>query len=171
MASQTLRIVTAALLITSPASAAALCHPALESAVQADRHSGSPAEPAKQPRPPWKYWQGESKAELGITDQQSGEIEQIFQATMPGLKAIKHKLDRLETALSQTIKDGHADLATVSQQVEQFENTRAELGKGRTLQLYRMRAVLTADQRSKLKAMMDRWEATHRKSSDPAVRR
>ena len=56
--------------------------------------------------------------ELGITNQQSADIEQIFQATLPKLEAAKDKLDKLEATLSQIIKDNTADLATVAQQVD-----------------------------------------------------
>jgi hypothetical protein len=45
---------------------------------------------------------------------------------------------------------------------------RAELYKTRTLMLYRMRLVLSADQRAKLQA---RWEADHKKPSEPSGRR
>jgi Spy/CpxP family protein refolding chaperone len=117
---------------------------------------------------PWKFWQGDSKAELGITNQQSSDIEQIFQANLPKLEASKEKIDKLEATLSQTIKDNTADLATVAQQVDRLEAARADLYKTRTLMLYRMRGVLSADQRTKLQAL---WEAGRAKGPDPAVRR
>ena len=90
---------------------------------------------------------------------------------MPTLEALKEKVDSLEAGVSQTIKDGSADLAVVTQQVDRFEAARADLSKTRTLMLYRMRGVLTADQRTRLKAMMDRWEAAHRRTPDLPVRR
>src|SRR4051794_8231709 len=117
---------------------------------------------------PWKFWQGDSKVQLGITNQQSADIEQIFQATLPKLEAAKDKIDKLEATLSQTIKDNTADLATVAQQVDRLEAARADLYKTRTLMLYRMRGVLSPDQRVKLQAA---WEAGRPKGNDPAVRR
>jgi Spy/CpxP family protein refolding chaperone len=117
---------------------------------------------------PWKFWQGDTKTELGITNQQSAEIEQIFQANMPKLETAKDNIDKLEATLSQTIKANTADLATVAQQVDRLEAARADLYKTRTLMLYRMRGVLSADQRTKLQAL---WEAGRAKSPDPAVRR
>ena len=80
----------------------------------------------------------------------------------------KDKIDKLEATLSQTIKDNTADLATVAQQVDRLEAARADLYKTRTLMLYRMRGVLSADQRVKLQAA---WEASRPKGNDPAVRR
>jgi Spy/CpxP family protein refolding chaperone len=117
---------------------------------------------------PWKFWQGDSQTELGITNQQSSEIEQIFQSTRPKLEASKDKIDKLEAILSQTIKDNTADLAVVGQQVDRLEAARADLSKTRTLMLYRMRGVLSADQRAKLQAL---WEAGRQKAPAPAARR
>jgi Spy/CpxP family protein refolding chaperone len=112
--------------------------------------------PADAKRPP-KWWVDEqSRAELGISDQQSTEIEQIFSSTLPRLRAERQELDQLEAALAQIIKDGVADPATVKKQVDKVENLRAELNKGRTLMLYRMHRVLTAEQRQKLQAMFQR---------------
>jgi Spy/CpxP family protein refolding chaperone len=169
-------VLSAALVYAAPASASALCgHDAdLE---QADpQRGGQPPHdrggdhgpPGRDEHRPWKFWQGDSKAQLGITNQQSAEIEQIFQATLPKLEAAKDKIDKLEATLSQTIKDNTADLATVAQQVDRLEAARADLYKTRTLMLYRMRGVLSADQRAKLQAA---WEAGRPKSNDPAGRR
>ena len=66
------------------------------------------------------------------------------------------------------VTDNTADLATVAQQVDRLESARADLYKTRTLMLYRMRGVLSADQRAKLQAI---WEAGRPKSPDPSVRR
>lgn len=112
--------------------------------------------PADAKRPP-KWWVDEqSRAELGISDQQSTEIEQIFSSTLPRLRADRQELDQLEAALAQIIKDGVADPAIVKKQVDKVENLRAELNKGRTLMLYRMHRVLSAEQRQKLQAMFQR---------------
>ena len=166
------------LVVTGPASAGAgpawagsVGRTATEAGVQIDQ-TPAKAEPHKtEPRRPWKFWTGDSRTELGITAQQAADIEQIFQSTMPTLEALKEKVDSLEAGVSQTIKDGSADLAVVTQQVDRFEAARADLSKTRTLMLYRMRGVLTADQRTRLKAMMDRWEAAHRRTPDLPVRR
>jgi Spy/CpxP family protein refolding chaperone len=131
-----------------------------------DNDHGKP--PGRDDHRPWKFWQGDTKATLGISNQQSADIELIFQATLPKLEVAKDKIDKLEATLSQTIKDNVADLATVAQQVDRLESARADLYKTRTLMLYRMRGVLSADQRAKLQAM---WDAGRPKSPDPAGRR
>jgi len=113
-----------------------------------------------------KWWQSEDvRAELGLTARQSTEAEQIFQAAWPKLKTSKETLDRLEEELSRTIADGTAAEAAVSQQVDRVEAARSELGKLRTLMLFRLNKILTADQRIKLKAYHDRREREREGSS------
>ena len=167
-------ILTATLVYGAPASASALCDHDGEAAQggqrgdqSADRSKdGKPA--GKDDHPPWKFWQGDSKTELGITNQQSSEIEAIFQSTRPRLEAAKDKIDKLEATLSQAIKDNTADLATVAQQVDRLEAARADIYKTRTLMLYRMRGLLSGDQRARLQAA---WEAAGPRSDDRAGRR
>lgn len=170
MARQIAWIVVLTLAQALPASAVSFCgHDGM--GAQAEQPLGGRGDHDKDKRQehrPFKFWQGEAQAELGITNQQSADIEQIFQATMPKLEAAKDKLDKLEATLSQTIKDNTADLATVAQQVDRLESARAELFKTRTLMLYRMRGLLSAEQRAKLQA---RWEADHHKSPDSTGRR
>ena len=170
MASHLAWILTATLVYGAPASASALCDHDGEGAQAGQRgdhpQDGKPA--GKDDHPPWKFWQGDSKTELGITNQQSSEIELIFQANLPKLEAAKDKIDKLEATLSQTIKDNTADLGTVAQQVDRLEAARADLYKTRTLMLYRMRGLLSADQRARLQAA---WEAGKAKSKEPAGRR
>jgi Spy/CpxP family protein refolding chaperone len=167
-------VLTVALVCGAPASAAALCsHDGdLE---QAGQRGGPPQDREADHRPqgrdehhPWKFWEGDSKTQLGISNQQSADIEQIFQAALPSLEAAKDKIDKLEATLSQTIKDNTADLGTVAQQIDRLEAARAYLYKTRTLMLYRMRGVLSADQRAKLQAA---WEAGRPKGNDPGGRR
>ena len=50
-----------------------------------------------------------------------------------------------------------------SSQIDRVEGVRSELNKGRTLMLYRMNRQLTPEQRTKLKAMHDRYEASRKK--------
>jgi Spy/CpxP family protein refolding chaperone len=168
-------ILTVAFACGAPASASALCgHDG--DAEQGGQRGGQTTpdrdkdgkQAGRDEHRPWKFWQGDSKTSLGITNQQSSEIETIFQATLPRLEASKDKIDKLEATLSQTIKDNTADLATVGQQVDRLEAARADLYKTRTLMLYRMRGVLSADQRAKLQAA---WEAVRAKGNEPSGRR
>ncbi|NUR53703.1 MAG: periplasmic heavy metal sensor [Acidobacteria bacterium] len=120
-------------------------------------------------RPP-RWWADEpERTELGITDQQSAAIEQIWQNAFPRLKELRERLDQLEDTLSQMIRDA-ADEATIMAHVDKVESTRTEANKSRVLMLYRMNRVLTPEQRVKLKALRDRRESS-RRGPGPSDRR
>jgi Spy/CpxP family protein refolding chaperone len=116
-------------------------------------------------QPPPKWWTDEPlRTELGITDQQSAAVEQLWQQTIPKLREARQRLDQLEAQLSQMILDA-VDEATLVSQIDKVESTRADANKARTLMLYRMNRVLTPEQRVKVKAIFDKREAAHRGSS------
>ena len=113
----------------------------------------------------WKWWLYD-RAELGITDRQSADIDRIFEETIPGQRAKREELERLEGALAIVVKENRADVATVAQKVEQIESLRAELNKTRTVMLYRINLLLTPDQRAKLERLRARRDDERRRGSD-----
>jgi Spy/CpxP family protein refolding chaperone len=113
----------------------------------------------------FKWWQSERFVqELGLTREQSARIDDVFQASWPALHAAKADLDRLETELSRLIAEGTATEAKVLQHIDRVEASRSAMGRTRSLMLYRMHRLLTADQRVKLKAL---YEAVEREKSRP----
>lgn len=111
----------------------------------------SDSKPGARPERP-KWWiEPKLRAELNITDQQSALVEQVWQKSAPLLRELREKLTKLEDALSK-LTDGPDEAAVIAQS-EKVEGVRAELNKGRTLMIYRMNKILTADQRAKVKAM------------------
>lgn len=119
----------------------------------------------QQPRP--KFWQDPKlRQEIGITDQQSAAIEQIFSSSVQSLRDARKELDQLEAILSRTIHENTADLFTVSQQVDRVEAARSAYNKARTVMLYRMNLVLSPDQRVKVKATNERYEEQRRKEDE-----
>lgn len=120
-------------------------------------------------RTPW--WKApETRAELGISEKQSKDIDDIFQATLPALRDAKEELDKLDEAVANLIKEATADPGVVARQVGQAEQARGNLTTKRTVMLYRMHRLLTPEQRIKLDAMFARREADRRKN-DPNGRR
>jgi Spy/CpxP family protein refolding chaperone len=180
MASRTAWILAAALVCASPVAAESLCDQS--GAAKPDQQAPSRGADARGPegrgadgrgkdehRLPW--WKApETRAELGISDKQSKEIDDIFQETVPGLRAAKEELDKLDEAVAKLIKEGTADITVVARQVGQAEQARANLTTKRTVMLYRMHRLLTPDQRAKLDAMFAQREAERRKN-DPNGRR
>ena len=110
-----------------------------------------------------KHWWIDPKlrTDLGITDQQSALVEQIWQKSLPSLREAREKLAKMDDTLSKMIADG-VDEAKVIAQIELVENTRADANKRRTLMIYRMNKVLTADQRAKVKAMFEQNDPNRR---------
>jgi Spy/CpxP family protein refolding chaperone len=100
-----------------------------------------------------KWWQSDHKffRELGLTQEQSKRLEEVFQAAVPTLRAQKKALDKAETELEALIERG-GDQA-VMEHLNHVENARADLNKSRTLMLLRMRKVLLADQWAKFTAL------------------
>jgi Spy/CpxP family protein refolding chaperone len=99
--------------------------------------------------------------ELGLTTDQSTRIEAIFQVSMVDLRREKSDLDMVESKLSRLIET-NADETRVTRSIDRVEMARAALNKTRTLMLLHMRQILTADQRTKLNAMHDRWDRAQR---------
>lgn len=157
----------ALLILAQPAAAWAGPAPRLCASLQQEPQKGADqkSDHAKDDRRgPFKWWINDnSRAELGISNEQSAAIEDIWQASLPKLRASRRQLDELESVLSQMIRDA-AEESLVAAQIDRVESVRSEMNKGRTLMLYRMNRVLSADQRQKLKAMHDRWEASRRRS-------
>jgi Heavy-metal resistance len=109
----------------------------------------------------WKWWLYD-RAELGINDQQSKDINQIFESNIPKLRETRQEMDRAEEELSRTIKEHKADIAQISLLVDRLEGARSQNSKIRTLMLYRMHLLLSADQRAKLEVLRARQEAARR---------
>jgi Spy/CpxP family protein refolding chaperone len=124
--------------------------------------AGLPGEGQASRERPYKWWKAEEvKAELSLSPQQSDQLEQIFQDMLPKLREGKAELDRTEAGLSRLLADTASDEGEVIEAIDRAETARAELGKTRTLMLFRMRKVLSADQNTKLKALHERQRGTH----------
>jgi Spy/CpxP family protein refolding chaperone len=162
--------VVAAMLIVTPGGAAAAppvdaCDgPAVGHQRDDERRQGQRRIP--------KWWMDEGpRAELGITDQQSAKIEEIFQSTLQRQRERWREHEKLESLVEQLIKEGTADAGHVARQVERLHTLKSELNATRIITLYRMQQELAPAQREKLRRMEERREAERRKSSESHIRR
>jgi Spy/CpxP family protein refolding chaperone len=119
-----------------------------------------PNQPPSGREGPKKWWiDAELRRELGITDQQSAAIEQVWQKTLPQRAEARERLDKLDAVLQKMILEA-ADEAAVTAQLDRIGIALAESNKARMLMLYRMNKLLMQDQRAKLdarvKAMRER---------------
>jgi Spy/CpxP family protein refolding chaperone len=107
-----------------------------------------------------KWWSSDRfKTELGLNDDQATRLEAVFQEHLPRLRELKGGLDREEEALSALLRVGTGAEAVVATQIDRVESARSELSKLRTLMLFRMRRLLSADQRAALDELHRRDEA------------
>src|SRR5215472_12191137 len=114
----------------------------------------APAQPS-QPRG-FAWWRTDQfQKNLGLSTDQVGRLEAVFQTALPELRKGRDDLDRQEAELSRLI-EMNADETVVTHQVDKVEQIRSHLNKARTLVLLHHRQLLTPEQRVKLKAMRDR---------------
>jgi Spy/CpxP family protein refolding chaperone len=100
-----------------------------------------------------KWWQAghQFKKELELTQEQSRRLEDVFQAALPALRALKKGLDKAETELEALVERG-GDQA-VMEHLNHVEIARADLNKARYMMLLRMRKVLTTSQWARFTAL------------------
>lgn len=112
-------------------------------------------------RPPHWWIDAQLRQQLAITDGQSNSIEDIWQKSLPELRKLREQLMALQDQVSKMVDEGAAE-ASVTAQIEQTENTRAQYNKMRTLMIYRMHRVLNPEQRAKVKAISPPLYDDHR---------
>lgn len=120
-----------------------------------DQRAGDPRGGPR--RGPAKWWQV-YKNELRLTPEQCSRIDAVFEATFPQLRASYEELNKREEQLSTLISANDATEAQVLRLADQIEAIRSELSKTRVLMLFRMRRVLSPEQRNKLQELQKEQE-------------
>lgn len=116
---------------------------------------------------PFKWWQDDKfKAQLQLSTEQCARLEKVYQDFKPKMTDQLTRLDDQQQKLSDVIAAGVLPEPEVVRMIDQVETAKAELGKTRTLMTYRLRQLLTPDQRTKMKALHDAWEK-ERKQQGP----
>ena len=142
-----------------PAGAAELCEAGQQRAAQTQqgKTDDKTKKDGKGEQPQRRHWWSDPKlrAELGITDQQSAAVEQIWQRELPKLRDTRQKLMKLEEELTRLTSDKTADEPAVIAKIDAVETARADGNKRRTAMIYRMHKVLTPEQRAKVEAMFE----------------
>src|SRR5690349_1269650 len=95
----------------------------------------------------FRWWKDDKfQKELALTPDQCARIDAVFQAASPELRAQQRALSNLEDELSKLVSEGTAEDREVEHFVSKVEGARADLGKMRTMMIFRMRRILTTDQ-------------------------
>ena len=135
-------------------------HPQFEATDQAEPRTD--AKPAQDRR--FKWWKDASvQKELGMSTAQSDKINKIWETSVPSLRAAHDELEALEAELSRLIRENTADEKIVALQIDHVEAHRSQVNKARSLMLYRMHRVLTANQYQTLTTLMDKWRKDREK--------
>jgi Spy/CpxP family protein refolding chaperone len=107
-----------------------------------------------------KWWRSdEMRAEFGITDAQSVELERIFQSFVAALKSGMMDVDRYQKDVSKLMAEPSASEVDVIQAINRLEAAKADLGRTRSLMLFRMYRVLSPEQREKVKKFHEQKDA------------
>ena len=146
---------------------AAMVLPSALDAYQADKPTQQQRDSRQDDPQRRKWWLNpDDRKALGLTDDQANQIDKIFESTMPSQRAKWHEFEQLEDDLQKMFKESTTDVASFTQKVTQVEKMRAELATTRSTMLYRMRQVLTAQQRPKLDALLKARSEARRRQSD-----
>lgn len=112
-----------------------------------------------------KWWKDNPfRQELGLTDEQSSKIDAIFQSTVPVLRQ-QYDTSKAEERQLQKLVDANESEDVVSRQIDKADESRCAFNKTRVLMLYKMRLVLSPEQRAKFRKVHDDWERQRRKSA------
>lgn len=101
--------------------------------------------------PDGKWWKRPRvAAAIGLTSEQTRQIEDIFSRARPALIDLKGDLEKKEGALQDLLDDSGAGRGQIASLVEAVEDARAELQKARILMVLDMKQVLKPEQWSRL---------------------
>lgn len=114
----------------------------------------------------FRWWKDDGfTRELSLTPDQSSRIEEVFQASQPALRAQSRALSKLEDELSKLVQEARVEESEVDHFVGKVESARADLAKTRTMMIYRIRRILTAEQHAKLQTLFEKREKERRGKS------
>jgi Spy/CpxP family protein refolding chaperone len=104
-----------------------------------------------------KWWSSdEGRAEFGLTEAQSRDLEAVFQQVLPEMRVHKADVDRYQQQLTKLLSEASAKESVVVKAIEQLEAAQSALSRTRTIMLYRMYRLLSPEQRAKVQAYYER---------------
>lgn len=115
----------------------------------------SPTRGNGQRRAPW-WKDAETMREIGITSDLSKKLDALFHKGLPEAMAHDRELKKQEAELHRLIKERTVGADVIAVQVDRVEAQRTTLNKRRTVMLYQMYQLLSAEQYAKLVAFNER---------------
>ena len=125
--------------------------------------------------PDGKWWKHPGVvADIGLTPEQSSEIEKIFVRSRTRLIDLRADLEKKQLALQESMEDRSVDRKAVEKKIEAVENARGELQKARALMILDMKQVLKPAQWERLmqkqQERRERMQQQRRMSREDAPR-
>ena len=96
----------------------------------------------------YKWWlSSDIQKQLHLTSEQVRKIDAIYEATLPARRAQRRELDPLVRQLDALLDNAAADDHDAEALIKRVEDAHARRNVARTMMLYKMRKVLTVEQR------------------------
>jgi Spy/CpxP family protein refolding chaperone len=96
----------------------------------------------------YKWWLAHDIAtQLHLTREQVTKIDDLFESTLPARRAQRQELNALDRRLDALLDSAAADDPDAAALIARVEAARARRNIARTVMLYRMRQILTPEQR------------------------
>lgn len=125
---------------------------------QTSQQSGTRPGPQDAARPAqarrgFAWWKdAEVMREVGISAELSKQLDTLFHKRLPEAMAQEREFRKQETELNRLIKERTVGADVIAVQVDRVEAQRTTLNKTRTVMIYQMYQLLSADQYAKLVA-------------------
>lgn len=119
---------------------------------------GGRGEQSRQPsRPRLPYWKDPAIVkEIGLTPDQVRQIDKLWEDRAKEMTGRSDDLKKQDDELKRLIAERKVGADVIALQVDRVEAQRTLLSKSRTVMLYRMSLVMTAEQNKKLQAIFER---------------
>lgn len=105
----------------------------------------------------WEWWKDDAaRKEMHLTDTQVRRISGLYENRVRQLKPVYEELERQRDELDKMSRERTVEVPVYAIQVNRVEALRSELNKTRTIMLYEMHRVLTAEQMVKFREILDR---------------
>ncbi len=112
------------------------------------------------PRGNWFWWKDvKTMQAVGITADQSKQIDDLFHKRLPDARAQEREFRKQETELNRLLRERKVGSDVIAVQLDRVEAQRTTLNKTRTLMLYQVYQVLSAEQYAKLIAYWEQQRA------------
>ena len=96
----------------------------------------------------YKWWLSHDiQKQLHLTSEQVRKVDDIYEATLPARRAQRRELDALDRQLDALLDNAAADDHDAEALITRVEDAHARRNVARTMLLYKMRQVLTPEQR------------------------